>query len=234
MGFTGVKSDLVFDTDKDKIEMNYGHIGRFLRGVVIHVSARVTRSLLAPMLYFAACASPAWAHPHAWIDLRSTVVLDSAGRVTAIEQEWLIDQFYTIFLTEELSGALGTRAEALAALSRSHLQNLRAYDYFTEVRAGGAKISLRTVSEFESELREGRLWMRFVVPLATTVDPARQAFTFAVFDPTYYIEILHSEGDEVAFRGAENQWLLRPHRVAWPDRGGRPAGAGDGPRRHAG
>ncbi len=169
--------------------------------VPVRIPGRFTQALLALMFCFAAGSLPARAHPHAWIDLRSTVVLDAAGRVTAIEQQWLFDQFYTVFATEGLSGATGIRAEALTALARSNLQNLRSYDYFTEVRAGGAKVALGTVSEFESELREGRLWMRFVVPLATPVDPTRRALAFAVFDPTYYIEILHLQGDMVAFRG---------------------------------
>lgn len=142
---------------------------------------------------------PAAAHPHVWIDLRGTVVLDAQGRVTAIEQEWLFDPFYTVFATEGLSGA----EEALTSLAKESLQNLRPHDYFTEVHAGGAKAPLGTVSEFESELRDGRLWMRFVVPLVTAIDPTKQAFTYAVFDPTYYIEILHLEDDVVAFRGAD-------------------------------
>jgi ABC-type uncharacterized transport system substrate-binding protein len=158
---------------------------------------------LALLLMLAgAGGAPAVAHPHAWIDLRSTVVLDAAGRVIAIEQEWLFDQFYTVLVTEELSGAAGTRAEALKALARSNLQNLRSYDYFTEVHAGGTKVPLGTVSEFESELRKGRLWMRFVVPLATPIDPTERALAFAIFDPTYYIEMLHLPGDMIAFRGA--------------------------------
>jgi len=156
------------------------------------------------LLFMLAGASgvPAVAHPHAWIDLRSTVVLDAQGRVVAIEQQWLFDVFYTAFATKGVSGAAGTRAEALKALARSNLQNLRSYDYFTEVRSGGAKVALGTVSEFESGLRKGRLWLRFVVPLATPVDPNERAFAFAVFDPTYYVEILHLRGDVVAFRGA--------------------------------
>ncbi|MDA0785842.1 MAG: DUF1007 family protein, partial [Proteobacteria bacterium] len=151
------------------------------------ISIDYLRGGLLALLFMLAGArgAPALAHPHAWIDLRSTVVLDADGRVIAIEQEWLFDQFYTVFVTEELSGAAGTRAEALKALARSNLQNLRSYDYFTEVRSGGAKVALGTVSEFESELREGRLWMRFVVPLATPVDPTERALAFAIFDPTY-------------------------------------------------
>jgi ABC-type uncharacterized transport system substrate-binding protein len=149
-----------------------------------------------------ASGAPAIAHPHAWIDLRSTVVLDADGHVIAIEQQWLFDQFYTLFITEALSDAASARAEELKALARKNLQNLRTYDYFTEVRSGGAKVALGTVSELESELRAGRLWMRFVVPLATPIDPTERALAFAVFDPTYYIEILHLKDDIVAFRGA--------------------------------
>ena len=180
-----------------------GCISRTVRGDFIPIIRGLTKALLTLMVCFAAGSSPARAHPHAWIDLRSTVVLDAAGRVTAIEQQWLFDQFYTVFITEELSGAAGTRAEALTALTRSNLQNLRDHDYFTEVRAAGAKVALGTVSEFEGELREGRLWMRFVVPLATPVDPTERALAFAVFDPTYYIEMLHLRGDVIAFRGGE-------------------------------
>jgi ABC-type uncharacterized transport system substrate-binding protein len=143
--------------------------------------------------------TPAAAHPHVWIDLRSTVVLDAKGHVTAIEQEWLFDPFFTVFAMEGLSGT----EEALNLLASENLEKLRSHDYFTAVRVNGAKAELGTVSEFASELHEGRLWMRFVVPLATAVDPTEQAFTFAVFDPTYYIEILHLQDDVVAFRGAD-------------------------------
>ena len=189
------------NADEEVFEVSNGRICRIARGGLIRILRSLTSALFALIFCFAAGSSPARAHPHAWIDLRSTVVLDAAGRVTAIEQHWLFDPFYTVFATEGLPGAAATRADALTRLARSNLQNLRSYDYFTEVRAGGAKVALGTVSEVESELREGQLWMRFVVPLAAPVDPTEQALTFAVFDPTYYIEILHLQGDVVAFRG---------------------------------
>ncbi|MBL6601088.1 MAG: DUF1007 family protein [Alphaproteobacteria bacterium] len=158
------------------------------------VTLLLATSNLAAMANWA----PTAAHPHVWIDLRGTVVLDAKGQVTAIEQEWLFDPFYTIFATEGLSGA----EDALTSLARENLGNLRSHDYFTEVRADGAKAPLGTVSVFESELRGGRLWMRFVVPLVTAIDPTKRVLTYAVFDPTYYIEILHLEDYVVAFRGA--------------------------------
>ena len=53
-----------------------------------------------------------------------------------------------------------------------------------------------------AELRDARLQLRFTVPLARPVDPRGETLEYAVYDPTYYIEILHMAGDLVAFRGA--------------------------------
>ena len=81
----------------------------------------------------------AQAHPHVWIDLRSTVVLDDAGRITAIEQQWLFDPLYTVFATDELTTKTSKPAEALRALAAQNLRELHSYDYFTVVRVGNAK-----------------------------------------------------------------------------------------------
>ena len=53
----------------------------------------LTGLLLAPVSY---------AHPHAWIDLRTSVVRDATGRIIAIEQEWLLDPLYSTVLVEDL------------------------------------------------------------------------------------------------------------------------------------
>ncbi len=161
--------------------------------------------LAACLLFLAVCAAPAGpaaAHPHAWIDLRSSLILDSEGRIVAIEQEWLFDTFYTIFLTEDLDREAG-EAAAYAGLAHRAMGNLRDYDYFTVVRADGEKIPLNSVEDAASELRGSRLWLRFQVPLARPVDPRTEQLEYAVYDPTYYIEILHMKGDVVAFRGPD-------------------------------
>ena len=63
----------------------------------------LTEAVIAMSICIAIGSSTAQAHPHAWIDLRSTVVLDDAGRITAIEQQWLFDPLYTVFATDELT-----------------------------------------------------------------------------------------------------------------------------------
>ncbi|MBM3506026.1 MAG: DUF1007 family protein [Alphaproteobacteria bacterium] len=155
------------------------------------------------LLFMLAGASgvPAVAHPHAWIDLRSTVVLDAQGRVVAIEQQWLFDEFYTAFALDGQKTLADDRDPRLVELARVNLENLRPYGYFTEVRADGAKVTLGTVKEFETALRCGRLWLRFIVPLDRPLDPRKDRVNFSVFDPTYYIEMLHLKDDVIAFHG---------------------------------
>ncbi|MGD9536724.1 MAG: DUF1007 family protein [Alphaproteobacteria bacterium] len=148
-------------------------------------------------------ASPAAAHPHAWIDLRSTVILDETGSIVALEEEWLFDEFYTLFAMDSLPPSGDSMDKRLTDLARLNLESLQPYGYFTEVRADDAKVALGTVEEFETALRNGRIWLRFVLPLGRSIDPRKEQMSFAVFDPSYYIEILHLKDDVIAFRGKE-------------------------------
>ena len=142
---------------------------------------------------------PAMAHPHAWIDLRTSVVLDPKGRVVAIEQEWLLDPLYSALLIEDL----GDSTAALRAHGAGMLERLRVHDYFTQVRVDGQVQTPGTVHEFGTELRSNRYWIRFVMPLGAPADPTVQDLSYSVFDPTYYIEILHLEEDVIEFLGVE-------------------------------
>ena len=145
-------------------------------------------ALLAPVSY---------AHPHAWIDLRTSVVRDATGRIIAIEQEWLLDPLYSTVLVEDL----GASDAVLRAHGADMLGRLKPFNYFTEVRVNGAVQSPAEVSEFETALRSKRFWLRFVMPLSEPVDAKQQSIDYAVFDPTYYVEMLHLADDVVQFIG---------------------------------
>ena len=144
----------------------------------------------------------AGAHPHAWIDLRTTVIVHSDGQITALEEEWLFDSLYTLLATQGLDEDPGSNSKALTELARTNLSNLRPHGYFINAVVDGAKAEVAAVTEFETGVRDGRLWLRFLAPLVQPVDPRRQAFAFSVFDPSYFIEMLHLKDTPIAFRGA--------------------------------
>jgi ABC-type uncharacterized transport system substrate-binding protein len=149
-----------------------------------------------------AFAPGALAHPHAWIDLRSRVLLDDEGRVYGFELAWLFDDYYTVLVAEELGLGEQPTDDYLDEIAKRNLSNLREYDYFTAVTFDDERQVIADVERYETEVHDGRLWMRFEVPLEQPVDPRSGELTFAVYDPTYWIEILHLEGEPILFSGA--------------------------------
>ena len=57
--------------------------------------------------------------------MRSTVLLNGAGQVIGVEQEWLFDDFYTLFVMEAADRNAVDPKKALTELADTNLKNLR-------------------------------------------------------------------------------------------------------------
>lgn len=158
----------------------------------------------AMALYAATCTAAA-AHPHAWIDVRTTIILNG-DRMQAIEEEWLFDEFHTVFALSAVKGR--TDKASLLDLARRNLANLKPYGYFTEVTVNGSRAETGTVETFDSAMRGKRLWLRFVLPVALPPSLKSKPVLVSIYDPTYYIEMLHQEGEPIYFRGDNSDKCL--------------------------
>lgn len=144
-------------------------------------------------------ASPlAMAHPHGWIDMSVRVITNDDGAVTGLHQTWRMDPFYSLVVMEELQQVPGTSLEqGLDQLGSEIRDNLTPQHYFTEVRIGDEPQAFGEVTEYTALARDGRLMFMFILPLATPQALSGQVLEYQVFDPTYYIEMVHEEeGDE--------------------------------------
>ncbi len=150
------------------------------------VAASVVAALAKPL--------PATAHPHAWIDLRSTAVVDADGRMVAIEQHWLFGDFYSAYILEDIKASGTEVIQGLRDTARANLIELAAYDYFTKVRHGAEAIDFANVETFETGVINGRVYLAFRLDFLSPLDLAEHSASYAVYDPTYYIEVLHAEG----------------------------------------
>lgn len=141
------------------------------------------------------------AHPHVWIDLRTEVLLDEQQRITGLKVDWLFDQFYSAFAFEDLNrnGDELVTADEFQAFAADTLANLESYGYFTSLRAGGKELALDSVTDYLAEMEGVRLRLAFTLPLAEPLDALAQPFTYAIYDPTFFIEILHAKEDPVGF-----------------------------------
>ena len=140
------------------------------------------------------------AHPHAWIDVRSTIILSAEGLITAIEEQWLFDDLYSAAILEGLKEDSPEKKAVVSDFAAEVIDNLGPYGYFMRITANGRPVALNTVTQFKSEMQGDQLLLSFTAPLAKPVDPMRVAVSFSVYDPTYFIQMTHRPEDPPTFR----------------------------------
>ncbi|MEM9299084.1 MAG: DUF1007 family protein [Bacteroidota bacterium] len=131
-----------------------------------------------------------YSHPHAWIDMDTSIQFDGEGLVTGLRVGWLFDDFYSIYT---LDGQKPT-FEVLQALGIETLRNIRGYSYYTHIYVNNSPAEITEVSDYTSTFIDGRWRLEFLVSLHEKVDLAENEVYYQVYDPTYYVEILHKEG----------------------------------------
>ncbi len=147
-------------------------------------------------------AAPAAAHPHAWIDLKTTAIFDEAGQVAGLRVHWVFDEFYTLYAIEDFDadGDGQPDDDKLWKLAVVNLESLAEYDYFTYLKVDGVQPAYAEVTDYETYMDGERLALIFTVELLVPADPRRHQVSYAVYDPTYYIEITHAAQREEPIR----------------------------------
>ena len=136
----------------------------------------------------AALPIPALAHPHVWVTAREDVIFDNQGQISAIRGSWVFDDMYSAFATQGLGkdGQLATK-EDLAPLAKTNVDSLAEFEYFTFAKLAGEKVEFGPPVDYSLEERPDKLVMlSFTLPLKTPTPPGK-AFTFQIYDPTYFV-----------------------------------------------
>lgn len=164
----------------------------------------VTTMRTVPLAALALLASGAAnAHPHGWIDMSVRIVTDDQNRAVALDQTWRMDPFYSLIVFDELSRVTdATFEQGLDQLGHDIRDNLAAQGYFTELRLDGEPLALGEVSDYTTLERDGRLVYMFTLPLAEPAALDGATLEYQIFDPTYYIEVVHEEKEGAPDPGA--------------------------------
>lgn len=135
----------------------------------------------------------AHAHPHVWVDMKSAPIFNEKGEMSGLTLTWLFGDFYSAFIMSEIpKEADGKPSQtALMELAKGNLANLADYNYYTNIQADNLDIGIKPVTSFTTGTSDHRLWMKFQVDFKTAVNPIEKEVRYAVYDPSYYIEILH-------------------------------------------
>ena len=159
-------------------------------------------SAAVALLTFAATA-PALAHPHVWVAARATVLFDKDGRIAGVRHAWTFDEMYSAFATQGLGkdGKPPTREE-LQPLAKTNIESLAEFDYFTFAREAGKKLPFQPPSDYWLDADEKKVVsLHFTVLLKEPVT-ANKAFSFQVYDPSYFVAFGFEKKDPVALKDA--------------------------------
>jgi ABC-type uncharacterized transport system substrate-binding protein len=142
--------------------------------------------------------SIAAAHPHVWVAARAEVIFDSSGDIEAIRHTWTFDEMYSAFVTEgQAKNGLLLTKEELAPLAKSNVESLAEFDYFTFAKAAGQRVEFGVPEDYSLEQQEDKLVvLRFTLPLRSPASAAK-AFSFQVYDPTYFVAFEMNKQDPV-------------------------------------
>jgi ABC-type uncharacterized transport system substrate-binding protein len=169
---------------------------------------RQNTALAFLLLAFAAAgATPAHAHPHVWIVMRSDVVFDDKGMITGINVEWTFDDGYAQVALDGLdTNGDGTYSQAeLDPLTKENIASLKDYNYFVAPRVNGKPIDIGEVTDYGQIYSNNKLELHFEVPLAQPVDPRKEEFYYKIYDPEFFIAMDYAEDDPVGVVGTMPQ-----------------------------
>ena len=162
--------------------------------------AMLKRSAVAVAgLLLAAAASPAFAHPHIFVDAEATVTFDENGRVAAIHNRWAFDEAYSAWAVQGLdvdSNGEVSRAE-LQELADENMMGLADYGYYTFAGEGAGTLPLSRGSNATIDYVDGKTILNFDLTLAQPY-AIGQALEIAVSDPEYYVAITFADSSAVS------------------------------------
>jgi len=147
----------------------------------------------------------AQAHPHAWIDVQSTVVLSPDGTFATIKEQWLFDELYSAAIMDGMAADSPSGQATVREYAAMAIENLKPYDYFTKITVDGKPIHLDQASEFAGTMQGNQLLLTFTAPLSRPVDPTAHQVTYAIYDPSYFIRMMHRPEQPPVIEGQAGQ-----------------------------
>jgi ABC-type uncharacterized transport system substrate-binding protein len=192
-----------------------------LRIVPTAIARFIWPPLVLLALVFAVIPSPAFAHPHVWVTMKSELVYAADGSITGIRHAWTFDDMFSAYATQGIEqkqkGAF-TREE-LAPLAETNVTSLKEYDYFNYARIDGKrqKGAFSDPVDYWLDYTDSILTLHFTLPFKTPV--RARNLEVSIFDPEFFIDFSFQDKEPVQLVNAPAQCVLslvRPNDSAFP------------------
>jgi ABC-type uncharacterized transport system substrate-binding protein len=150
-----------------------------------------------------AAVTPARAHPHVWITVKSQIAFTPDGKVSAVIHDWVFDEMYSSFATQGLApaGQL-VKKEQFAPLAKENAGSLAEIGYFTTLKIAGKSMDFGNVTDYWMQERPDHLVEFHVTIPLKTATPITKFLTLRVADPEYFIDFEYDDKDPISLVSA--------------------------------
>ena len=161
----------------------------------------IARIGLLAGLSLSVVALPVAAHPHSWIDMVSQLQIDDRQRLTELRLSWLFDEFYSATILDEAQSKGHSLEQELVQFGQDTLNNLATENYLNRMTLDGQKIRFGRGDQVKTEWVNGQIRLSYRLPLAQPAPLTGKRLQFAIYDSTYYVEMLHGSPTAIQLRG---------------------------------
>ena len=136
------------------------------------------------------------AHPHVFIDNRISVIFDDKG-LAGFKHEWTFDEMFSSTIIQEFDlDADGHFDEnEIKEVIKGAFSNVKEHSYFTDITINENKFEIKEFEDFHAEIDSGALIYYFFIPCKVSAISNNQEVKIAVYDPTYFVQILWASED---------------------------------------
>lgn len=136
-------------------------------------------------------ASPAWAHPHVWIDTGIEVILNDRNEATGVRITWTYDDLYSLYIV----GDMGLDADWDGKLSPEEEARLSGFDMKwdadfagdTYALIGGKALELSRPTDWTASYDGAKITSTHLRTFATPVLVGAEPLIVQAYDPGYYV-----------------------------------------------
>ena len=154
-------------------------------------------------------------HPHIWVEYSIQVHFTDKG-LAGFTQQWRFDEMFSneLISMHGLDPDRNLTESEIALLRGKAFQNLRDYNYFTQIHIDGKPFEVKFVSTFNAWIDGRNMVYEFFVPCTVTAIRTPKTITLLVFDTDFFVDLTMDSDNPVSVKGNP---LIKWHKEIAPD-----------------
>jgi ABC-type uncharacterized transport system substrate-binding protein len=113
----------------------------------------------------------------------------------------LFDEFYSATILDDAKAKGHSVEQELALFGEETLANLATENYLIRMTLEGKKVHLGQGNHARATLLNGQIRFDYQLPLNEPLPLAGKRLQFAIYDSTYYVEMLHRQVEAIQLQG---------------------------------